>query len=82
MVAYSNEPAQEERAISSPIKICRLQASYIISRKPEPLEAFQMFFPKNKAAEITWHIQQSYNKYPKAVEYQVFLGTAEELNRI
>lgn len=81
-MAYSNEPAQEEMAISSPFKICRLQASYIIPRKPEHLQAFQMFFPKNTAAEISWDIQQSYNKYPKAMEYQVFLGKAEELNRI
>jgi len=45
-VAYSNEPTQEEMAISSPFKTCTLQASCIFSRKPKHLEAFQMFFQK------------------------------------
>lgn len=31
---------------------------------------------------MTWHIQQFSNKYPKAMLYQVFLGTAEELSQI
>lgn len=61
-------------AISSPFKICRLQASYIISRKPEHLETFQMFSPKNTAAEITLHIQQSYNKFPRPRNIKSFWG--------
>lgn len=81
-MADSNEMAQEEMASSSPFQICRLQASNIITRKPGHLEAFQMFFPKNTAAEMTRHMQQFSNKYPKAMLYQVFLGTAEELSQI
>lgn len=81
-MADSNEPAQEDMATSSPFKIWRLQASNITTRKPGHLEAFQMFFPKNTAVEMTWHMQQFSNKYPKAMLYQVFLGTAAELSQI
>lgn len=42
---YSHEHAQEEMTKCSPLKMCKLQASScIISRNPEQLETFQMFF--------------------------------------